>query len=149
MDELVYPRPRQYLVAAFCLALARVFGTLLAVTILPATELLRNREVILVLGSLCFPFIVLGLLAMLLSFSLRCLACGKRICVVGNPSKIAPGYLARQRGQSLAKKVMDFFLPTELRTGTMHCVQCDQPYRVLWNASNSALQGTRDKTTRP
>ena len=127
---------------------ARLFLILSAVAVYPVSQL-RGRGALLVAAVFCIPFVVPGLLAMIRSFPLRCTVCGQRICVVGAQSDASPTYLARARQQSSMRRVLDFFVPIEPRTGAINCVHCDEEYRVSWSASNPPLQGTRDEAARP
>jgi hypothetical protein len=78
-----------------------------------------------------FVFLTTGLIGVILTFPLRCLRCGKSLCVVMNKSEISPKLLDREKSGSLAERIKTFFIPSELTLGTTHCVHCDEEYLLF------------------
>jgi hypothetical protein len=76
-------------------------------------------------------FMATGFMGAVLSFPLRCVSCGKRLCVVMNKTEISPEYLDREKAGTIVERIRKFFVPAELTLGTTHCAHCDEEYLLF------------------
>ena len=129
-----YEKAGQYLLASWLMAIGRfsMLAWIICIIALSGGQKLGLpydfvHGVLLLSG---FLWVASILLSVILTIPLRCTTCGNRVAVITSSSKVSQDYVAREQSESNKNKFINFFIPFELFSKRMHCVRCNQEYKL-------------------